>query len=358
MLVGGSSGGAGGPENDPTAVSVELVSLDNVCSNSSSSSGEGPGPLPGPRMGGVAVAVDGQVLVCGGTDGGEATLASCLAWNMTLPSWSSFDTNDNDSMSSDRVAFTPPSASSVWAAHSVMNEGRLAGAATRLLNTVYVSGGSEEAHGIEHLDPAAEEEDNSSSSSWRYGPRLPDGVSSVYGHCSLPWGEDGLLFLGGVYTAAEIFVSRDVLLFNSTTSRWSTWPSLLARRRNLACARLANSSLILVAGGDNDSGDLAVSHQAEILEIGQEGGGQPPVGTSWRPVGRLVQGRKGGQLAVIHGGRIVLSGGFSAEVDGSGTFLDTMEEFSLETEAWTLLDQRLGLRRAAHGLTVVPDIYC
>jgi hypothetical protein len=314
MLVGGSGGQPGGPDADPASVSVELVSLEQQCSNNSSSSS-----LDGPRMSGVAVALQGQVLVCGGIDGGDTALSTCVSWNMT-------EADD----------------APTWTVHSFMNEGRMAAAATRLLGTAYVSGGSEQAHGVEHL------EDNGR---WQYGPALPDGVRSVYGHCSLPWGEDGLLFLGGVYTASEIIVSRDVLLYNQTTERWRGWPSMTTRRRNLACARVANSSRILVAGGDNDSGDLGVGHQAEVLDIGEDGhyvGG-------WRPVGRLVEGRKGGQLAVINGGRVVMTGGFSGE---SLTFLDTMEEFDVETETWSLLDQRLGLKRAAHGLVTIPDTYC
>jgi hypothetical protein len=273
------------------------------------------------------VATHGLVLVCGGTDGEVDALDSCLAWNLT-----------------ETAAVAKGGAS--WSAHSFMNEGRLAGAVSRIGNTVYVSGGSEEAYGVEHLDPAVQ------NSVWRYGPNLPAGVRSVYGHCSLAWGEDGFLFLGGVYTASEIIVSRDVLLYNRTTDRWSAWPSLLTRRRNLACARLANSSRILVVGGDNNSGDSEVGHLAEILDVNQAAGG---VMGTWRPVGRTVQARKGGQLAVVNGGRIVLTGGYSAE---TGAFLDSMEEFSLETESWTLLDQKLGLKRGAHGLVTIPDTYC
>ena len=304
MLVGGSGGRPGGPAIDPTAKSVELVSLAGDCINHS-----GPGNLPGPRTSNVAMAAHGKLLVCGGTDGDVDARDDCLVWNNT------------------------PS----WIHHSYMNEGRLGGAAARVFNTLYVSGGGE---GAEHLDPERE-------SRWRYGPSLPDGVRSVTGHCSLPWGADGLLFIGGVYTVSEIIVSRDVLLYNTTTSRWSAWPSLLARRRNLACARLGGGTHILVAGGDNDSGDADVAHQSEILEVG--------VGTGWRQAGRLAVGRKGAGMAVVNGGRIVIAGGYSPE---AATFLNTMEEFSLETEAWTMLDQRLKLPRGAYGLLTVPHTYC
>jgi hypothetical protein len=313
LLVGGSGGRPGGPAVDPTAVSVELVSLEDDCSGLKS----GPGNLPTPRTGAVAAAADGQLLVCGGTDGEIDTLDDCLTWDMAAS----------------------PAAS--WSHHSYLNEGRMGGSVARLLNTLYASGGSAAVGGgIEHLDPAAD------GSKWQFGPSLPAGVRSVTGHCSLPWGGDGLLLIGGVYTTSEIIVSRDVLLYNTTTMRWSSWPSLLTRRRNLACTRL-DATHILVAGGDNDSGDAEVGHMAEILEVGGSG--------SWRPVGRLTMGRKGAKLAVINGGRAVIAGGYSTE---AASFLNTIEEFSLETESWSMLEKRLLLPRGAYGFSIVPDSYC
>jgi N-acetylneuraminic acid mutarotase len=266
----------------------------------------------------AALAEGGLLLVCGGTDGEIPALDDCLTWN------------------------TAASPAGAWTHHSYLNEGRMGGAMVRLLNTVYASGGSDAfGGGLEHLDSA-----NEGGSKWQYGPNLPAGVRSVTGHCSLPWGADGLLLIGGVYTTSEIIVSRDVLLYNTTTRQWSAWPSLLSRRRNLACTRL-NATHILVAGGDNDSGDTEVGHTSEILEVGG--------GRGWRSVGRLSMDRKGGQLAVINGGRAVIVGGYST---AAASFLNTIEEFSLDTERWTVVEKRLQLPRGAYGLSTVPNTYC
>lgn len=313
--MGGSGGRPGGPATDPTAASVELVSLEEECSGGG---GVLASDLPGPRVGAAAAAADGVIIMCGGTDGQVDDLDDCIAKNLTA------------------------SSSSEWAHHSYLNERRMSGAAVRVRNTLFMSGGSLEARGIEYLDPSG------GAYTWRYGPSLPDGVRSLYGHCSLPWGADGLLLIGGVYTTSQIIVSRDVLLYNMTTDQWTVWPSLQTRRRNLACAWIGDGSYILVAGGDNDNVDTEVSHTAEMLEVG---GGGP-----WRSVGRLATGRKGGQLAVLHGGRTVIAGGYSPE---AGTFLDSLEEFSLETEEWRLVvEPRLQLARGAYAFLTVPDTYC
>jgi len=67
----------------------------------------------------------------------------------------------------------------------------------------------------------------------------------------------------------------------------------------------------------------------------------------WRVVGDLLEAKRGVQLAVIEGGKVLVTGG------RVGTVVSSVEMFDVELEQWTAV-LALTHRRAYHGVTPVP----
>ena len=93
---------------------------------------------------------------------------------------------------------------------------------------------------------------------------------------------------------------------------------------------------VLVAGGWDGHHNLISS---EVLGLNGHG--------RWRTVGDLSQRRRGLQLAVIEGGKVVATGG------RAGSWTDTVDVFDIELETWKQ-GPPLSHRRAYHAVTPVP----
>ena len=263
--------------------------------------------LPEPRSLPLLEVLDGRVLLCGGTNV-SATFRDC--WNLELGSWS-------------------------WQKHSQLLRERIEATGVRVKNTFHIAGGSD-VKGTELLDPSVD-------TFWRPGPELPALVRSVVGACSIPWGPDSFLLIGGTYTDPDILPGTSVLLYNTTLDHWFSWPPLLRPRSSHACARVGSG--VLVAGG-SDGLDLSTEWTAELLVDRAAG---------WRPVGRLNWPRSSAKMGVIAGGKVFISGGVNTE---NGHIHGSLEEFNVETEAWRLIEGGMHVERAGHGLVVLPNTVC
>ena len=101
-----------------------------------------------------------------------------------------------------------------------------------------------------------------------YGTSFPKG-QGVLGHCITRVNED-LIFLGGGNT-------KNAYLFNETSSKFITLPSLLYKRSWPACSvvNYNNEAVVMVVGGYNSADDsLNVPYTTEIIDINNWSGWQ------------------------------------------------------------------------------------
>ena len=105
------------------------------------------------------------------------------------------------------------------------------------------------------------------SSQWTEGPRLP---RAVEGACGVAVSETSMLLIGGRSDKSGSTAGWGSSTFYrtvweySTTSSWSSWPSLAQKRRGHACIKTAN--LVIVAGGMVAMGDITRTTEVINLE--------------------------------------------------------------------------------------------
>jgi len=221
-----------------------------------------------------------------------------------------------------------------WSFHSNMTRERSQAAGVKVNNAFYMTGGLD-ADTIEFYDPNIQP-------FWQYGPNFPKGTRAIFGHCVVPWKDDGFLVIGGANVTSRS-TSNSVLHFNTTSQQWTNFPSMNYNRRNHACINVGDK--VIVSGGD-DGSDARVGYSTEVLD---------PGATQFRKVGRLLGSRISGKMGAMDGTRVLIIGGYDPV---SGKALDTMEEFDFLNDRWSLIDMKLSAPRAAHGLVELPGSIC
>jgi len=279
--------------------SMEVVSPSPACSTIINLNSE--------RSFAVAQQLNEQVILCGGMSS-SVTYRECESLDLT--SWR-------------------------WTFHSNMTRIRSQAAGLAINHVFYMIGGLD-VDSTEFLAPHK-------APFWQYGPNLPDGIKAIFGHCVVPWRDDGFLVIGGDVLTSSKSTSNAIMHFNTTSGEWTTFPSMLYKRRNHACVNLNDK--IIVSGGD-DGNDPHIGFSTEVLE---------PGATEFREVGRRPNSRIAAKLGIMDAGRILIIGGYDPE---SGRALDTVAEFEASTGKWRQLDQRLNAPRASHSLVALPNTIC
>jgi len=295
LLVIGGTGFAGS--------SFELIGTEPDCVG-------GPYELATGRGFAVAEVLDDLILLCGGT-------------NLTVNFYNCMQLNTN---------------TMTWEHHSYTSTDKVQASGAKIRNTFYLIGGGSENSNIEQIDPTVDQ-------FWKAGPRLPAGVRAVYGQCSVPWGADSFFMTGGVYKDASSFFSNAVVLYNSTSDRWTSYSSMNKKRSNHACTIVDDK--LIVAGGIDGEHASDVGTSVEVLDLTQ-------LTVDFKPVGDLIESRFSAQMSVIGGDRVVIVGGMTAE----GGLENTIEEYDLAAETWSMSELNLRTPRAAHAMVAVPDIFC
>ena len=294
LVIGGASSEA--------ASTFEILSSSGNC--------EGSYNMSVARGFGVAETLNNLILLCGGIGGTNLTLIfdDCMQLNQSSMSWTH---------------------------HSYTAQSKVQASGAKVRNTFYLTGGFD-ATGIEQMDPSVQP-------FWQSGPNLPSGVRSVFGQCTVPWGSDSFFMIGGVTKEENMFFSNAVLLYNTTSDRWTSFPSMQKERSNHACTIVDDT--LIVAGG-TDGADDTIGSTAEILDLNTS--------SNFKYVGNLKFSRISAQMNVVDGGKVIIVGGTT----GDGVVQDTIEEFDVVKESWSLSDKRLSVGRAAHAMVPVPDTLC
>jgi len=232
--------------------------------------------------------VDGEVLLCGG----YSSRLSCL----TLQP-------DN-----------------TWTKHSNLTHNRSSHSSAVYNSDLYLIGGGE-ANTTEMF-----RHENNNDNLWQLAWNVAEGTDG----CSVTTGPGTAIVTGGHGC------SKCAYQFNLQTGEKTKLQNMNEGRTSHGCAfyQFDGEDYILAAGGWD--GHNLRSSEVFSLKTGK-----------WRIVGDLKEGKRGLQLAVVEGGKVLATGG------RVGSWVDSVEVFDVEMEQWS---QGLPLthRRAYHGVTAVP----
>lgn len=222
-----------------------------------------------------------------------------------------------------------------WQHHSYMLNTKTQPASVRIKSSLLMVGGI----GSNGIEQTVADNDQF----WEYGVTFPDGIRELYGHCSLRWTWDSLIIIGGIQKRSSTETSETVYMLNTTSSEWTRLPSLLQARNSHSCG-LINGKLVVAGGLDGTNSQVPSS--TEILDS---------LDGEFRAVGNLVTPRDHAVMGVIDGGRLVIIGGSDPE---SNTALDSVEEFDMSGETWSLREERLSVQRLGHSSAIIPNTVC
>lgn len=130
-------------------------------------------------------------------------------------------------------------------------------------------------------------------------------------------------------------------LYDAASRSWSTTGSLISSR-TYHTATLLPSGKVLVAGGQNSSGDLA---SAELYD--------PATGTS-TPTGSLSVPRRWHTATLLPSGKVLVAGGLQFGSGASYNVHSSVELYDPVTGIWTLTGS-LGTARGTHTATLLPS---
>ena len=137
---------------------------------------------------------------------------------------------------------------------------------------------------------------------------------------------------------------RTATAYNVTSGEHYELPSLRYSRMDHDCVlykdRMTKEKYILVTGGRYEGSNYL--GQTEILRVGD---------SYWREVGRLNIPRSRLSMAVMET-KILAFGGLRNGGGSDGT--DTVEEYDLETQTWTLARSMI-YPRQGHAVTAIPS---
>lgn len=157
--------------------------------------------------------------------------------------------------------------------------------------------------------------------------------------CTLPWGEDGILLIGGY---DDIGNQKGVDLFNITTKAWRKLGYLNIGRGEHGCAEYLGG--VVVAGGWTANNDpnwpgQVVTKTSEWYDPGTN---------SWTELGTLRAGRTKFALETVNGTLFALGG-------WEGNYVQSIETLSPDDGGWDYFDQNLDERKAAFAVVKVPE---
>ena len=179
------------------------------------------------------------------------------------------------------------------------------------------------------------------------GPDLPIIAKQ---HCMIKYDENSVLLTGGVQNR---LVSNQTWIMKNPLNGLESMlgPPLSTKRRSHCCGKmiLGDKIFIVVAGGSDES------HTLDSVELLDPFGGKFWISGPEMPM-------KLGHSAMITSpdgrGVIVIGGGNEEANDHDGKEYDIIMELrgeSIQTLAWTILDQRLEYARSGHLAFSIPD---
>ena len=279
--------------------------------------------LPQQRTGHVSfVTTDQLVLVCGGEDFDSDSnlskyLSSCVQYNLAQERWDH---------------------------HSDLSKTRNGAAVATLTDGSYILGGFDYGSDV-YLDSS--EFLPTGSSQWTQGPRPPqtgkDACAVAVSHTSL------LLIGGGLYdydystNLRNYTFYRTVWEYSSSTSTWSSWPSLVLARKGHACIKTGHR--VIVAGGETSYG--AVTRTTEIINLETKTVSLAGDMASPRtPFGMFEVGYSGNSVVLTFGG---------SNLNFSAT---TNEEFDPTTSKWRPSPAVMDPKVYFSAVTVEANLVC
>jgi len=150
--------------------------------------------------------------------------------------------------------------------------------------------------------------------------------------CSVPVTSTSFLLIGGFWEQGD-FVDE----YESLTGEWTRWPAMPEKRENMACARLG--SVVLISGGYNRA--LNTNDGATvILDIETK---------RWGRGGDMTWERMDHSVSVLGSGRVLAYGGGYYGDDG-------VEEWNMDSETWSPIEEKLDIPRSSFGSSVVSVI--
>ena len=151
--------------------------------------------------------------------------------------------------------------------------------------------------------------------------------------CSVAISSTSFLLIGGFYEQGD-FVDE----YESLTGEWTRWPQRMPERREgMACVKVGG--IVLLTGGYNRALN-EYDGATVILDLETK---------AWRRGGDMTWARDGHGVSVLGSGRVLAYGGSYYGDDGA-------EEWSMETETWTPIEDRMDVERSRFGSSVVSVI--
>jgi len=264
------------------------------------------GRLPEPRGSSAAALLpDGRVLVAGGWNYPDGEVASADLYEPATDTWS-----DAKPMHSRRGSF----------GLVVLDDGK-----------ALAVGGSWSSAVPEVYDPAKDTW-TATVGDGRTGP-LPAVAKLRDGRVLAAGGRD-------LYTARA-----EAQLYDPRTNTWTPAADMHLAREQGAAATLPDGRVLVAGGYDRDSGTLAAARTFEIYE---------PATDTWTAPGPLNRPRAyGARLVTLSDGRLVITGGHSAETE-FGVTEYSAEIFDPATGAWTQT-RPAGWARSSHVAVALAD---
>ena len=273
------------------------------------------------------------VLLVTGGDGGlqfvelYASTNSCITTMPSLPDlrgMHSLDYVDGEVLLcggySSRLSCLTLQPNNTWTKHSDLTRNRSSHSSAVFNSDLYLIGGGQ-ANTTEVL-----RHKNNNDNQWELTWDVAEGTDG----CSVNTDPGTAIVTGGHGC------TKCVYQFNLQTGEKTKLQNMNEGRTSHGCAlyQFDGDDFILAAGGWD--GHNLRSSEVFSLKTGK-----------WRIVGDLKEGKRGLQLAVVEGGKVVATGG------RVGSWVDSVEMFDVEMEQWS---QGLPLthRRAYHGVTAVP----
>ena len=122
-----------------------------------------------------------------------------------------------------------------------------------------------------------------------------------------------------------------VVSYSMVTGQWTQWPSLEHGRALVSCARVGDT--VVVGGGDGDTSTSVIHLPSKTVTEG----------------GAMTVARGLYFHMAVLGDRLLAVGG-----DDGVEYLDSIEEWDSENQAWRETEMRMSTARYSFGLAVAP----
>ena len=171
------------------------------------------------------------------------------------------------------------------------------------------------------------------STSWEEGP-LGSPLEVGYA-CAVPLDSHRFLIIGGLGKMQQ------VVEFDTVSSSWSQWPSLVRARWGHSCA-IVDTTLVVAGGWDEDNTILDSTTLISLTERKEREGGT------------MASARAAFSINLFQG-RLFALGGLNSAADESSEALDSVEVWNPEEEMWSSF-QDLGSPRGGFSAASLVDL--